>query len=132
MTRAFFHPLPLLAFALALSALPLAAGPAAAAADKKKKKDAPRAETSLVRVNVTSQSYNYFRPWEKQAPTPRRGLGAVLHRNRVLITAEMVADSSYIELEMPDTGQKVTAEVVGVELSRDICDGDDYGRKRLR
>ena len=33
---------------------------------------------SLVRVNVTGQPYDYFRPWQKKAPFSKRALGAVL------------------------------------------------------
>src|ERR1022692_1602912 len=32
---------------------------------------------SLVRVNVTGQAYDYFRPWQKRAPFSKRALGAV-------------------------------------------------------
>ena len=46
-------------------------------------------EKSMVRVNSTLQDYSFLRPWEKGAPTPRRGLGAVIKGNRVLVTAEM-------------------------------------------
>lgn len=81
----------------------------------------PSAETSIVRVNVTSQSYNFFRPWQKDAPTTRRALGAVLEGNRVLITAELVANASYIELEMPDTAEKVTAKVEGVDYEANLA-----------
>ena len=50
-------------------------------------------EKSIIRVNSTLQSYNFLRPWEKGAPTPRRGLGALLEGNRVLVTSEMVVNS---------------------------------------
>ena len=69
----------------------------------------PSPEKSLVRVNATLQSYNFVRPWEKGAPTPRRGLGAVLANNQVLVTAELIVNSTYIELEHPSTGDKVPA-----------------------
>lgn len=72
----------------------------------------PSAATSLVRVNVTSQSYNFLRPWEKQAPSTRRGLGAVLEGEKVITTAELVANATYLELEMPDTGEKDRKSVV--------------------
>ena len=35
-------------------------------------------ELSLLRVNVTGQAYDYFRPWQKRAPFSKRALGAVL------------------------------------------------------
>jgi len=56
-------------------------------------------QLSLVRVNVTGQQYDYFRPWQKKAPFSKRGLGAVLPQGRVLVTADLVANHNYVELE---------------------------------
>jgi len=69
-------------------------------------------EKSILRVNATLQSYNFLRPWEKGAPTPRRGLGAVIEGNRVLVTAESIVDATYVELEHPSTGATVPARIV--------------------
>ncbi|MBV8279457.1 MAG: hypothetical protein JO170_29915, partial [Verrucomicrobia bacterium] len=66
---------------------------------------------SVLRVNSTNQSYDFFRPWSKKAPSNRRGLGAVIDGGEVLVTAELVADSNFIELEKPDTGERATAKV---------------------
>ncbi len=68
---------------------------------------------SIVRVNATLQDYNFIRPWEKGAPVSRRGLGALLEGNRVLVTAEMCANSTFLELEHPSSGARGTARIVG-------------------
>ena len=73
---------------------------------------------SLVRVNATSQPYSLHLPWQKESPSGRRGLGVVLAGNRVLVTAQMVADATYIELELPDKGQKIPAKVCLLYTSR--------------
>ena len=39
----------------------------------------PVSSDSLVRVNSTNQAFDFFRPWTKEAPYLRRGLGVVLH-----------------------------------------------------
>ena len=62
---------------------------------------APSPETSILRVNITSQGYNFALPWQKQRPNTRRGLGALLEGNRVLVTAELAQDANYIELNRP-------------------------------
>src|SRR5215468_7495442 len=36
---------------------------------------------SVIRVNSTNQSYDFFRPWNKQAPGGRRGLGVLIDGN---------------------------------------------------
>ncbi|MDF1826311.1 MAG: PDZ domain-containing protein [Verrucomicrobiales bacterium] len=78
-------------------------------------------EKSIVRVNATLQSYNFLRPWEKGAPTPRRGLGAVLEGNRVLVTAEMVVNSTFVELEHPSSGDRVPARIVGLDYEANLA-----------
>ena len=60
---------------------------------------------SVLRVNSTNQAYDFFRPWSKKAPFNRRGLGAVIDGGEVLVTAELVWDSNFIELEKPEIGR---------------------------
>ncbi len=76
-------------------------------------------EFSLVRVNVTGQSYDYFRPWQKKAPFSKRGLGAVLSQGRVLVTADLVTNQNYVELERAESGDKsaATVEVIDYEAN---------------
>lgn len=76
---------------------------------------------SLVKVNATSQSYNLHLPWQKESPSGRRGLGVVLAGNRVLVTAQMAADATYIELELPESGQKIPAKVVAVDYEANLA-----------
>lgn len=78
-------------------------------------------EKSIVRVNATLQDYSFLRPWEKGAPTPRRGLGAVLEGNRVIITAEMCVNSTYLELEHPSSGARVTARIAGIDYEANLA-----------
>src|SRR5438093_5033211 len=64
-------------------------------------------QLSLLRVNVTGQGYDYFRPWQKRAPFSKRALGAVLSQGRVLVTADLVANQNYVELERAESGEKI-------------------------
>ena len=72
---------------------------------------APSPSSSLLRVNVSNQGYDFRLPWQRSKPAGKRGLGALLEENRVLVTAELVADATYIDLELPASGRKLTAEV---------------------
>lgn len=76
---------------------------------------------SLVRVNATSQPYSLHLPWQKESPSSRRGLGVVLAGNRVLVTGQMVANATYIELELPEKGQKISAKVVAVDYEANLA-----------
>jgi hypothetical protein len=76
---------------------------------------------ALVRVNVTGQAYDYFRPWQKRAPFTKRALGAVLPHARVLVTADLVANQNYVELERAETGEKTAANVTVVDYEANLA-----------
>ena len=78
-------------------------------------------ELSLVRVNVTGQPYDYIRPWQKRAPFQKRALGAVLPQDRVLVTADLVANQNYVELERAESGDKTGANVVVVDYEANLA-----------
>ena len=79
------------------------------------------AEKSVIRVNTTMQAFNLIQPWEKGAASTRLGLGAVLPNNKVLVTAQMVTDATYIELEKPDSSEKTSARVLTVDYEANLA-----------
>lgn len=97
---------------LSICTLPATATPAAPATSPGK---------SVIRVNSTMQGYNLVQPWQKAASATRLGLGAVLPGGRVLVTAQMVTDATYIELEKPDTAAKAIAELVAVDYEANLA-----------
>src|SRR6476619_5762630 len=78
-------------------------------------------ELSLLRVNVTGQAYDYFRPWQKRAPFSKRALGAVLSQGRVLVTADLVANQNYVELERAESGEKTAANVQVIDYEANLA-----------
>jgi S1-C subfamily serine protease len=78
-------------------------------------------QLALVRVNVTGQSYDYFRPWQKKAPFSKRALGAVLSKGRVLVTADLVASQNYVELERAESGEKTAARVEVIDYEANLA-----------
>jgi S1-C subfamily serine protease len=76
---------------------------------------------SVVRVNSTNQAYDFFRPWSKQAPFSRRGLGVLIDGDNILVTAELVANHDYIELERSDGGEKTTATVQVIDYEANLA-----------
>ncbi len=108
--RTFFA-LGLLAFFLAPPApaqTPIVAGPL------------PTAD-SLVRVNSTNQAYSFLKPWSKQPPATRRGIGVVIPGGKILVTAELIANHTYVELERPANSQKIAAEVERVDYESNLA-----------
>src|SRR5437868_14309267 len=78
-------------------------------------------QLALVRVNVTGQAYDYFRPWQKQAPFSKRALGAVLSKGRVLVTADLVTNQNYVELERAESGEKTAANVQVIDYEANLA-----------
>src|SRR5438309_3485287 len=78
-------------------------------------------QVSLVRVNVTGQGHDYFRPWQKKAPFSKRALGAVLPKGRVLVTADLVTNQNYVELERAESGEKTAANVQVIDYEANLA-----------
>jgi hypothetical protein len=108
--------------ALLLSCLLLATAPVGRTDEAK-----PEAPLSVVRVNVTNQPWDFARPWGKRPPYSRRAVGTLIAGNRVLVTAELVANANYVEFETPEGGAKVPAavEVVDYEANLALLKTDD-------
>ena len=97
--------------AAALLAAPLPAAPAPATSPS----------DSLVYVMTTSQRPRFTQPWEKSPPQRKRGLGVVLEGRRVLVTAELVSDATFIEFERPSNGEKQTARVIARDYEANLA-----------
>ena len=104
-------------FALALSAGAAVKQTASPPANR----DVKQKPLSLVRVNVTGQPYDYFRPWQKKAPVSKRALGAVLSKGRVLVTADLVSNQNYVELERAESGEKTAANVEVIDYEANLA-----------
>lgn len=109
------HPIRFVRIALVLL---LAVGSAHAENEK------PEADTgarSLLRVNSTNQVYELFQPWIKKPPFSRRGIGALISGDRILVTAELVANSTFIELEKPASAKKSSASVDRIDYDCNLA-----------
>jgi S1-C subfamily serine protease len=88
--------------------------------------------TSVLRINSTFQAWNPSQPWDKSAPGKRRALAALLSDNRVLTTAEMAANATYIEMENADSTRTLPAKVLAIDYETNLAllapdDGDTQG-----
>src|SRR5438132_2674042 len=108
-------------FLTAVFALTLTAGAAVKKETAPPNKDVKQKPLSLVRVNVTGQPYDYFRPWQKKAPVSKRALGAVLSKGRVLVTADLVTNQNYVELERAESGDKTAANVQVIDYEANLA-----------
>lgn len=76
---------------------------------------------ALFRVQSNNQSFDFFQPWSKKPPVNRRGIGVVVENDRVLVTAELVANSTFIELEHPVSGEKSAATLERVDYEVNLA-----------
>ena len=82
--------------------------------------NADKLKQSMVRVSVTSQSYSFVRPWEKKRPESKRGIGVIIEKNLILVTAALVENATYLELEKLETGEKSPAKIIAVDYSANL------------
>jgi len=83
--------------------------------------ETPSPDRSILRVNVTSQPHNFALPWQKRPPGSKQGLGALLDGRRVLVTAELIQDATYLEFEVASSGRKLTAQVATVDYEANLA-----------
>jgi len=76
---------------------------------------------SVVRLRSTTQGWNPGQPWEKTEPQQRRALAAIVAPARVLTTAEMVADATFLEFESADGVRYAEARVVAVDYEANLA-----------
>lgn len=88
---------------------------------KKTTGESGAANQSILRVNSTNQAHDFFRPWTKKAPFARRGLGTLIDGGRILVTAELVANNTFIELEKAATAEKSSATVERVDYECNLA-----------
>jgi len=100
--------------------LPAESAPAVAADPAKVAASLPMAD-SLVRVNSTDQPYNFDKPWSKRPPFTRRGIGVVIDGGKILVSAELITNHSYVELERPASSGKMGADVERVDYDSNLA-----------
>jgi S1-C subfamily serine protease len=103
-----------------LGLAPLAAGAVLAA---QVASAAPRQawERGVVGLEITWQAWDESRPWAKKSPAERHATGVVVASDRILTTAQMVADATLVKLETFGRTTDVTLDVVRVDAAIDLA-----------
>jgi S1-C subfamily serine protease len=95
--------------------------PTAASAPSVEKTVQPDLTTSVLRVNSTQQSWSPGQPWEKNPPSLRHALAAIVGPQQVLTTSELVADATFLEFETPDGNHLAQAKVIAVDYEANLA-----------
>lgn len=76
---------------------------------------------SIVKVTVTSQGWYFHRPWQNRRPATRQAIGAVVEGGLVLVTANLVANQRYIELEHLDRQRQCAGNIQVVDYEANLA-----------
>jgi len=75
----------------------------------------------VVRLHVTYQKYDSANPWKKGDNDSRSGYGCVLPSHKVITTAEIIKDCTFIKIEKSTTGECYPARVEVVDYDVDLA-----------
>ncbi len=77
--------------------------------------------SSIVRVYATQQSPNYSRPWDMYPHESITGSGCIIAGNRVLTSAHVVSDQTFVQVQRADLADKYVARVAAVSHELDLA-----------
>ncbi|MHC4469721.1 MAG: S1C family serine protease [Planctomycetota bacterium] len=76
---------------------------------------------SVVSVDVTSQSEDYWQPWQRPGPGGTGGSGFYIGERRLMTNAHVVSDAKVIRVKRPDRPDRVDARVLYVGHDCDLA-----------
>jgi len=87
--------------------------------------DVSSAESSprdaVVKVFVTSNSMDFYRPWQAKGSRATTGSGCVIKGGLILTNAHVVSDSTFIQVRKESQPRKFTAELVAIGHDCDLA-----------
>jgi S1-C subfamily serine protease len=78
-------------------------------------------EDSVVKINVTARTPDYFRPWTKASPSKASGSGVVIDGSRILTNAHVVMHASEVLVQLRKGGDQFTAKVRAIAPGIDLA-----------
>lgn len=76
---------------------------------------------SVLKVYVTSNSMDFYRPWQSLGSTSMTGSASILPGNRILTNAHVVSDHTFIQVRKVSDPQKYTARVLAIGYDCDLA-----------
>ena len=78
-------------------------------------------EPSVVKLLVTQQEPDFFRPWTKAAPEKISGSGVVIGKNQILTNAHVVMHASQVFVQLRRGGDQLIAKVKAIGPGIDLA-----------
>ncbi|MGE0269323.1 MAG: trypsin-like peptidase domain-containing protein [Candidatus Omnitrophota bacterium] len=76
---------------------------------------------SVVKIFVTTNRMDFYRPWQSQGVSSSSGSGAIISENRILTNAHVVTDQTFIQVKKHADPKKYTAKVVAIAQDCDLA-----------
>lgn len=76
---------------------------------------------SIVKIYVVYNQHDYYNPWQMYGPGMRSGSGCIIDGNRILTSAHVVADKTFIQVKRADEAKKYIASVKVVAHESDLA-----------
>ncbi len=77
--------------------------------------------SAVVRIYATEQEPDYDSPWQARSPSSSTGSGVVIAPGRILTSAHVVADATFIQVQRISDTNKLIAHVVGICHDSDLA-----------
>ena len=76
---------------------------------------------SVVKIFVTSNRMDFYRPWQSHGISSNSGSGAIISENRILTNAHVVKDQTFIQVKKHGDPRKYTAKLVAIGNDCDLA-----------
>jgi S1-C subfamily serine protease len=76
---------------------------------------------AVVKIFVTKNQMDYYRPWQAKGSGSTSGSGCVIEGNRILTNAHVVSDSTFIQVRKESDPQKYTAQLEAIGNDCDLA-----------
>ena len=76
---------------------------------------------AVVKVFVTSNQMDYYRPWQSIGINSSAGSGCIIKGNKILTSAHVVADQTFIQVKKNKDTKKYTAKVEAIGQDCDLA-----------
>lgn len=82
---------------------------------------AGQSTTSVVKIFVTANPTDYYRPWQSLGIRGASGSGSIIKGNKILTNAHVIADQTFIQVRKDADPKKYTAKVLAMGHDCDLA-----------
>jgi len=81
----------------------------------------PSLTNAVVKIFVTTNKMDYYRPWQSKGIKSSGGSGTIIKGNRILTNAHVVSDHTFIQVKKDADPKKYTAHLIAIGHDCDLA-----------